>query len=416
MAVLSDGAYSDLDDQLAAADAEAAIAYPGDDGTRQPVHTAYVPADRFDSELVRGWGAQALATLDDLTDDEFAAVLEVGATVAAEVRPRVEAKLRTEPIEDLRIDFEDGYGAHPDADEDAVAVAAAGALADLLAAGTAPPFVGIRFKSLEPATRRRGIRTLDLFLGRLTSRAGLPPGFAVTLPKVTHVDQVRAFADVCARLEAGYGLAPGTLRFEVQIETPQAILAPDGSATVARITHAGAGRLTALHYGTYDYSAACGVAAQYQSLEHPVADHAKAIMQLAVAGTGVRLSDGSTNVVPIGDHDDVLAGLRLHARLVRRSLERAYYQGWDLHPAQLVTRFGATYAFYRLSAPSACDRLRAYLGRTETGTLDEPATAQALAAVLVRGLQCGALDPDDVQTRSGVDAAALDALYRRKVG
>jgi hypothetical protein len=162
------------------------------------------------------------------------------------------------------------------------------------------------------------------------------------------------------------------------------------------MVHAGEGRCAGLHYGTYDYSAACGIAAGYQSLEHPAADHAKAVMQVAAAATGVRIADGSTNVLPVGDADAVRAAWRLHARLVRRSLERAFYQGWDLHPGHLVTRYAATYAFYREALPATVTRLRDYLDRQSAGTLDEPATARALSGFLRRGLDCGALDPPEV--------------------
>jgi citrate lyase beta subunit len=174
------------------------------------------------------------------------------------------------------------------------------------------------------------------------------------------------------------------------------VLAADGTVPIAQMIHAAEGRCVGLHYGTYDYSAAIGVAAGQQSLDHPAADHAKAVMQVAAAGTGVRLSDGSTNVLPVGDNDAVHAAWRLHARLVRRSLERGFYQGWDLHPAQLPTRYAATYAFFREGAPEAVSRLQAYRSRRATGVLDEPATARALAAYLVRGLDCGALDADEV--------------------
>jgi hypothetical protein len=194
------------------------------------------------------------------------------------------------------------------------------------------------------------------------------------------------------------------------------VLAGDGTVAVTRLIRAGAERVSGLHYGTYDYSAACGIAAPYQSLKHPVADFAKAVMQVAAAGTGVRLSDGSTNVLPAGSPEEIATAWRLHARLVRRSLERGYYQGWDLHPLQLLTRYGATYAFYREGWPSAADRLRSYLSRTASATLDEPATAQAMAGLLVRGLHCGALDPDEVQDRSGASADELERLYRRRLG
>jgi citrate lyase beta subunit len=219
----------------------------------------------------------------------------------------------------------------------------------------------------------------------------LPPGFRITLPKVTSVRQVEAMVEVCVALEAAYDLAP--LRFEVQVETPQAIVGSDGTALVAPMIHAAAGRCAGLHYGTYDYSAAVGIAAAYQSMEHPAADHAKAVMQVAAAGTGVPVCDGSTNVLPVGDAAAVRAAWALHARLVRRSLERGFYQGWDLHPAQLPTRFAATFGFYRDGAPAAAARLQAYRARRSGGVLDEPATARALTDFLRRGIDCGALDP-----------------------
>ncbi|RZS36370.1 citrate lyase beta subunit [Herbihabitans rhizosphaerae] len=404
-----DDLLAELDSRLAAVDAALLRRYPGDAGTRQPVHTVYVPADRFHSDLCREWGAAAEATLTEHAPDAtaFAAATGVG---ERQVYQRVVAKLAREPIEDLRIDFEDGYGVHPDEEEDAAVRAAAVALAG---ADVRPPFVGIRFKSLEAATRRRGVRTLELFLRTLTDAGPLPRGFVVTLPKVTAVEQVAAMALVCERLEAGIGLRPGELLFEIQIETPQSILGPDGTAAVARMIDAAAGRCTGLHYGTYDYSAALGISAAYQSMEHPAADHAKAVMQLAAAGTGVRLSDGSTNILPVGDRKAVHAAWHLHARLVRRSLERGFYQGWDLHPTQLPTRYAATYAFFREGLPSAAARLRAYVARTASGVLDEPATAQALASFVTRGLNCGAVEDAEVHQLTGLDRPALDALARR---
>ena len=277
----------------------------------------------------------------------MARITGLDAALVGEVWPRVLAKLAREPVEDLRLDLEDGYGLRPDDEEDRHATAAGELLASLR--GDGAPFVsGVRVKSLEAPTRRRGVRSLDLVLGAFGG--ALPAGFVVTLPKVTSVDQVEAMVLLCERLESAHGFPAGSLRFEVQVETPQAVLGADGTATVARIVHAAGGRCTGLHYGTYDYSASLGVAAAYQAMEHPVADHAKAVMQVAAAQTGVRVSDGSTNVLPVGDPAPVEAAWALHARLVRRSLERGIYQGWDLHPAQLPTRYLATYAFYRQRA------------------------------------------------------------------
>jgi citrate lyase beta subunit len=377
--MLTEEVYAELDSRLAGVDARLRHRYPGESRTRQPVHTVYVPADRFSFGLSEAYGQEALAALDRHGPLPF----------GADIVERVVAKLGRDPVEDLRIDFEDGYGLRDDAQEDAAARAAATALRE----GGGPTFVGLRCKSLEASTRRRAMRTLDVFLDTL----GEPPdGFVVTLPKVSAVEQVEAMTVLCDRLERSYGLALGRLRFEIQIETPPAVLGADGVATVARMIQAARGRCAGLHYGTYDYSAALGISAQFQSMEHPVADFAKAVMQVAAAGTGVRLSDGSTNILPVGDTASVRAAWDLHARLVRRSLERGFYQGWDLHPAQLPTRFAATYAFYRAAAPAAVDRLSRYLEQRSAGILDEPATARALARFLLRGLDCGALDESEV--------------------
>jgi citrate lyase beta subunit len=231
---------------------------------------------------------------------------------------------------------------------------------------------------------------------------------------VTSVDQVQAMVTACAWLEDAHTLPAGRLGFEIQVETPQSILGSDGSALVARMIHASAGRCTGLHYGTYDYSASTGVSAEYQSMEHAVADYAKAVMQVAAAGTGVFVSDGSTNILPVGDDAAVRRGWSLHARLVRRSLERGYYQGWDLHPAQLPTRYAATYAFYREGLPEAVTRLRAYLGQQDSSFLDEPATAVALAGFVLRGLDCGAVDADELTSGIGADLPRLAQLARRR--
>jgi citrate lyase beta subunit len=405
----------ELDRRLAPADADLAARYPGDPGTRQPVHTVYVPADRMAPGLAADWGGQARAALDQhaATAQTLARATAVDQGLVAELYPKVLDKLAREPIEDLRLDFEDGYGSRPDDQEDRDVMVAARALTAAVEAGTSPPYVGLRIKCLEAATRRRGLRTLDLFLGTLLAGAALPDGFVFTLPKVTDVRQVEGMATACELLERAYGLPAGRLRFEIQVETAQSILAADGTATVARMIRAAGGRCSALHYGTYDYSAACGIAAAYQSMDHPVADHAKAVMQVAAAGTGVRLSDGSTNVLPVGDTPAVHAAWRLHAGLVRRSLVRGYWQGWDMHPAQLPTRYLATYAFFREGLPAAAARLRAYVEHGASGVLDEPATAQALAGFVARGLDCGALDANEVQALTRLDRATIDGYARR---
>ncbi|MEY9967072.1 citrate lyase beta subunit [Streptacidiphilus sp. MAP12-16] len=419
---LSSAVRAGVDTALAEVDAELASRYPGEPSTRQPVHTVYVPADALAetnvTALVRDWGRQATALLDQHAPNAATLAAIVGRPadqLATEVYDRVRAKLDREPVEDLRIDFEDGYGPRPDAEEDGAAVQAARLVAAAVAEGTAPPYIGIRMKCMEAAVRTRGIRTLDLFLTELLSAGsgGLPSGLVLTLPKVTYTQQVSAMVRLAEDFERAAGLPDGRIGFEIQIETTQAILGADGRATVARMIDAAEGRATGLHYGTFDYSASCGVGAAYQSMEHPVADHAKAVMQVAAAGTGVRLSDGSTNVIPTGDAAQVRGAWHLHHRLVRRSLERAYYQGWDMHPGHLPTRYAAVYSFYREGLDQAAARLSAYVSRSGGDVMDEPATAKALSSYLLRGLDCGAVDTAEVEKATGLDRRQLNALAGR---
>lgn len=407
-------------------------AYPGDDGSRQPIHTVYLPADTFTAATAADWGRRAIAAAASTGGIRgLAEAIGLDGDLAAQVADRVEAKLAAEPIEDVRLDFEDGFGDRGDAAEDMAAVAAAHAVAAAVVAGhtggtPVPAFIGIRFKCFEEVTRYRGLRTLDLFVSTLVrsgglkeagvSADGLPAGLVLTLPKVSTAEQVAVMVTACERLETALGLSPGRLRFEVQMETAPMILGADGASPIPAMLHNSNGRVSALHYGTYDYSDSLQIAAEYQSMEHPAADYAKAVMQVAVAGTGVRLSDGSTNILPAGDDAQKADAWQLHARLVRRSLERGYYQGWDLHPAQLPTRFLATYAFYRQGFEAAALRLKNYVHKIESEIMDEPATARALARFVHRGLLCGAISARELADAAGIAEADLFALAHPKAG
>jgi hypothetical protein len=120
-------------------------------------------------------------------------------------------------------------------------------------------------------------------------------------------------------------------------------------------------------------------------------------MQVSLAGTGIRLSDGSSNVVPRNDGpDEVNRTWIVHAEQVRHSLRHGFYQGWDLHPAHLPSRYAAVYAFHLSGVDDVIGRVRAWQDQAAAapgGTLDEPATIAALTDRLRRGIDCGALDP-----------------------
>ena len=397
--------------QLAGVDSILAERFAGDFGGRQPIHTCYVPADKFSTRTIHEWGEQARNALATHANSaaEFASAIGVSEVTVADWWVRLQEKLVSEPIEDLRIDFEDGYGRRSDNEEDEHI---ASALASLQSLTTA--FSGIRMKSLEAVTRDRALRTLDQFISGLAKQGGVPHNFVITLPKVTFVEQVEVMVEACEELEKNLKLTTGAIRFEVQIETTQAIVSPKGKVTSAHMIDAALGRLTAFHYGTYDYSAAAGISAAYQTLDHPAADFAKSLLQVVAAGTGVRLSDGSTNIIPIGDRAAVHAAWANHYRLVRRSLERGFYQGWDLHGTQIPTRIAANFTFYREGLAAASQRLRTYLEKAESGTMDEPATALALANYFLRGLDSGAITDAEMSALTGQSEEGLRSLVKRR--
>jgi len=421
---------------LRAANAALATGYPGDSGERQPVHTVYGGAHLFTADTAPRLGAMALASLDEFapTTAMFAKALglRVDQGFADTVRARVVDKLRREPVEDFRLDFEDGYGNRPDAEEDGHARSAAGHVAAGMAAGTLPPFIGIRIKPMSKQLHGRSLRTLDLFVSALM-RAGkrrLPDHFAITIPKVMTPAHVVAVARACAGLEQRLKLKPHSLQLELMIETPQSILAPDGTSALRGLVAAGGGRVRAAHFGTYDYTALCGITASWQQMRHPVCDFAKHMMQVALAHTGVFLSDGATNVMPMALHKASpgrpLTGLqrrenaatvhrawKVHFDDVTHSLVNGYYQGWDLHPAQLPTRYAALYAFFLAARPAATARLKNFIAKAAQATLvgdvfDDAATGQGLLNFFVRGLSSGAITLDEAR-ETGLTTEELQA-------
>lgn len=413
--VLGEDALARIHAHLARTDVRLAADHPGPAARRQPVHTVYVPADdpRAAGPVARTWGSAALELAEASGGlEQVCRDLGLGEELVAQVAPRVARKLGTEPVEDLRIDLEDGYHHRDDASHDADVLQAVHRRRADEQEGTATQFWGVRFPCFEADTRSRGLRTLDLTVGELMSTGGLPEGLRLTFPKVSTTTQVEALGMALEELERGHGLPTGRLTFEIQVEVPQLVLAPDGTVELARAVRAGQGRVTGLHYGTYDYSAALQVAAAHQALDHPVADQAKAVMQLVAAGTSVELSDGSTNVTPTGDSTQRAAAWQLHHRLVSRSLRQGIFQGWDMHPGHLVTRYVATYAFYRSGLGPALDRLGRYARQDGGEVMDEPATVRALAGFLRRGLACGAVDEQEVRAATGLDAPTVTELAR----
>jgi citrate lyase beta subunit len=429
-------------DALGAANRAFMQAYPGDRPARQPVHTVYGGAQLFKAETTSRLGAVARAAMDASARDAAEFARGVGFAggggderLAATVYERVRRKLEREPVEDFRIDFEDGFGARPDAEEDATAAAAAREVARGMREGLLPPFVGIRVKSLGEEWKARSARTLEIFLDTLLADADgrLPPNFVVTLPKVTLAAPPATLVRLFEILERRHGLPEGTLRLELMIEVTQAIVGPDGRSPLPGFLAACEGRCVGAHFGTYDYTASCSITAAFQTMDHPMCDLAKGNMLLAYAGTGIFLSDGSTNILPVGPHagrDLTPAQLeenraavhhawQLSHRHIRHSLEGGFYQGWDLHPAQIPVRFATCYAFFLEGFAQAADRLRNFVEKAAQATLvgdvfDDAATGQGLLNYFLRALNSGAIDVADL-ARTGLTPQEVELRSFAKI-
>ncbi len=261
----------------------------------------------------------------------------------------------------------------------------------------------------------RSMRTLDIFVSTLVkSGKRLPDNFAVTLCKVMTREHVNTVARVCSTLEHRLKLTPKAIRFELMIETPQSILAPDGSSALPALVAAGGGRVRSAHLGVYDYTALCGITAAWQHLQHPACDFARHMMQVALAQTGVTLSDGSSNLLPIAPH--VQDAWKQHFSDVTHSLSNGFYQGWDLHPAQLPTRYAAVYAFYLSALPAATLRLKRFFDKATTAgaAFDDAATGQALVNFFARALSSGAITLDEAM-ETGLSEADLRSGSFRKI-
>ena len=462
---LSDSSIKAVTDSLSTANNAFMNEYPGETGHRQPVHTVYGGAHLFKADSAARLGKVAERALAEYAPDFVVFAQAIGlpgveelpdvlnyayglkarlevdpdavreenkaAWLAHTIYSRVQEKLGREPVEDFRIDFEDGYGNRPDAEEDGHAESAAVEVANGISAGTLPPFIGIRIKPFNEELRARSMRTLDIFVSTVLDRTGgkLPDNFVVTLPKITSAEQVVALADIFDLLEKQSGLAAGALKMEMMIETTQSIINSEGRINLPLLLQAARGRCIAAHFGTYDYTASCSITAAHQHMMHPACDFAKHMMQVSFAGTGIWLSDGATNIMPVAPHrategyalsqdqiDEnravVHRAWKLHYDHIQHSLTGGFYQGWDLHPGQLPTRYAAVYAFFLESLDAASERLRNFVEKAAKATLvgdvfDDAATGQGLLNYFLRAVNSGALTEAEALRLSGLTLEEL---------
>lgn len=445
--------------------------YPGDKPDRQPVHTVYGGANLFKSDSTLRMGKTALKSfLTNVSDfAELGRILMINgyqelpsdkkqiqeldeklktlsqpearknaAWLSWAVYHKIIKKLETEAVEDFRIDFEDGFGNRPDEEEDQTAVTAALELAKGMKEKTISPFIGIRIKPFTEDLKFRGVRTLDLFLTTLleATNGSLPDNFVVMLPKVTIPQQIETLVKFFEIIEQQFHLQEGTLKMEMMVEATQAVMDSEGRNPLLALIRAGKGRCIAAHFGTYDYTASCNITARYQTMGHPVCDFAHHMTRVALGGTGVMLSDGATNVMPVGPHrgDNLTAAqLKENKEVVHKawktgydhtmhSLINGFYQGWDLNPAQLPMRYAATYVFFLESYDDAVLRLKNFVDKTAQATLtgdvfDDAATGQGLLNYFLKAMNCGAVNEEEVlATGLTLDEIRSRSFYRILLG
>lgn len=439
---LTPDVLSPVERDLGAAIARFNERFPGESPARQPIQTLYGGAQIFKADTAAKLGVVALRTLEEYAPDAMSFAKALGWTGSAKlhktIHARVVEKLKREPVEDFRIDFEDGYGNRPDAEEDHHAVFTAQEVARGMKEGTLPPFIGIRTKPLSQELKHRAIRTLDLFVTALVKETGgrLPDNFIVTIPKPVMAEQVRAMVRLFAILEQRLGLPEKSLLIELMVETPQSIIGPDGAANLSHFVDAAEGRCRGAHFGVYDYTASNNITAAYQSMTHPVCDFAREVQRVSLMGTGIWISDGATNIMPVGPHraapgrkltpaqkkenrDTVHRAWRLMHEHVQHSLYTGYYQGWDLHPAQFPIRYATVYKFFLEGLEAASLRLKTFVEKAAQATLigdvfDDAATGQGLLNYFLRGINCGAITEAEA-TATGLSIGELHGRSFAKI-
>ena len=465
--ILDQNKTSGILKQLAGANRSFEENYPGKSLRRQPVQTFYEGAHLFKAESAKNFALLANKSLTDFAPDfvSFANALGLkdadslpdnnaaidallteiqnngidpknsAVWLAWRVYAQVKKKLEREAVEDLRLDYEDGFGIHPDEKEDAVAVQGAKEVADGMKQNILPPFIGIRIKPFNSEFVERSVRTLNIFVSTLLEETGgvLPENFVVTLPKVEIPEQAAALVKVFEVLEADSVLNSGELKMEIMIETTQSVFNADGEVTARKIANAAGHRCVGAHFGTYDYTASCDLIAAYQTMDNEVCDFARQVMKVAFGGSGIFLSDGATNIIPLAPHqsenlsalqnsenlENVHRSWKLSYGHIRHSLANAFYQGWDLHPAQLPVRYAANAAFFLEQLQVSTGRLRNLVEQASSATVsgdvfDDAATGQGLLNYFFRALNSGAIDPEDVES-AGVTVEEVQAGSFRNI-
>lgn len=403
---------------------------------QQPVHVVYGGAHMFQVGTIEKLNKLALGSFETLVSDG-ASLKELlaeswDAKFADTIYQRVHGKLQNHAIEDYRIDFEDGYGVRSEDEEDRHAKESAAALVETLKTKRVHSKIGIRIKPLSTTTTKRSLRTLLTFVESYCEAGGKETSLhhlVITLPKVTSADQVQALIEILSHIEAERKLPPHFFLLELLIETPEAFLGLDGRIPLPTMIEAAQGRCVSLHFGLYDFTSSLGIGSAGQSIDHVACDFARMWMQVAASlAPGVGISDGIINILPLPKHrgdsltsaqqnenkSDLADAWRYNYQKMMRSLDLGFYQGWDLHPAQVPIRHVANHVYVLRELPGAIKRMAAFLDRaaqaSRVGTLfDDRASVLGLLNFAERGITSGILSDADFKSEK-IDLDQLKSM------
>lgn len=99
---------------------------------------------------------------------------------------------------------------------------------------------------------------------------------------------------------------------------------------------------------------------------------------------------------------------------------KAYYQGWDLHPGHLPTRYAAIYSFFLSGMGAAGERLKNFVEKAAQATLvgdvfDDAATGQGLLNFFLKALNSGAVTQQEVTEATSLTLEELQTRSFLKI-
>lgn len=403
----------------------------------QPIHTFYGGAHLFRFNTAKKMGELALRGLTSYAKngDELLRVFAADTGVLpasdtrsqhekalfAKIHSRLVSKLQTEPVEDYRVDFEDGYGVRSNEEEDDEAVRVAKETAKALEENQLPELFGLRIKALNKTYLKRSLRTLEIYISSLleNSNGRMPRYFIVTAPKIESPVEAKILNRALTEIEQKFNLPANSVYADLMIESPSAVIS-GGKLNIGNIIDAAGERCLAINIGIYDFTSMLGVAAQSQEYKHPFAGLLRLLLKMEIVQKRIYLSDGATHILPVeiygkekdsahpndalrsANRDAIHKAWRLAYNNNLHSLYYGIYQGWDLHPYQLIPRYVALYKYFLNDLSNSIERMKNFLGSDTNQSLtshffDDAASALGLYNYFVKAASCGAITDDDIK-------------------